>query len=116
MLRIFSLACLVTLLLLAVAPPPAALQAAVDDEYFGLPEDAGRDEVIAYCGACHSMKLVVQQGLTRQVWAELLVWMYEEQEMAPLEPREEKLVLDYLAEHLGPEGQKQRLRERGVLR
>ena len=116
MLRIVSITCLVASLLLPVTPPSAALQAAVDDEYFGLPKNTGREEVLAYCGACHSMKLVVQQGLTRQVWAELLVWMYEEQEMDPLEPEEEKLVLDYLAEHLGPEGQKERLRKRGVLR
>ena len=116
MLRILSVACLAASFFLVVAPPPAALPAAADDEYFGLPEDTGREEVLAYCGACHSMKLVVQQGLTRQVWAEVLVWMYEEQEMDPLEPEEEKLVLDYLAQHLGPEGQKDRLRNLGVLR
>ena len=116
MLRILSVACLAASFLLVVAPPHAALPAVADDEYFGLPEDIGREEVLAYCGACHSMKLVVQQGLTRQDWAELLVWMYEEQEMDPLEAEEEKLVLDYLAQHLWPEGQKERLRNLGVLR
>ncbi len=62
------------------------------------------------------MMLVVQQGLTRQDWAELLVWMSEEQEMEPLEREDEKLVLDNLARHLGQEGQKARLRKLGVLR
>ncbi len=116
MLRIFLGVCLAASLLFAVAPPRGALPAVADDEFFGLPEDTGREEVLAYCGACHSMMLVVQQGLTRQDWAELLVWMYEEQEMEPLEREEEKLVLDYLAEHLGPEDQKERLRKLGVLR
>lgn len=89
--------------------------AAADDESVGLPEDSGLEEVVAYCGACHSMKLVVQQGLSRGDWAELLEWMYDEQGMAELEPDEETLVLDYLAKHVGPDSQKQRLRERGIL-
>lgn len=66
--------------------------------------------MLAYCGACHSMKLVVQQGLDRKGWAETLVWMYDEQEMPRLEPEEEKLVLDYLAKYVGPEGHEERLR------
>ena len=115
MLRIFSGVCLAAWLLLALAAPRAALGAEAEDETFGLPEDTGREEVLAYCGACHSMMLVIQQGLTRQDWAELLVWMSEEQEMEPLEREEEKRVLDYLAKHLGQEGQKERLRKLGVL-
>ncbi len=86
------------------------------DEYFGLPDDAGREEAVAYCGACHSMKLVTQQGLTRAQWAEVLASMYEEHEMEPLEGEDARLVLDYLAAHVGPENRKQRLRERGIVR
>ena len=66
-----------------------------------LPEGPGRDEVEAYCGACHSLQIVVQQGLSRDRWSELLIWMVEEQDMAELEAEEHKLVLDYLATHLG---------------
>ncbi len=87
-----------------------------DDEYLGLPNAPGREEVLVYCGACHSLKLVVQQGQTREGWAELLVWMYEEQEMPELEADDEKLVLDYLATYVGPDTHQQRLRESGVLR
>lgn len=68
---------------------------------FELPEGPGRDEVEAYCGACHSLQIVVQQGLSRDRWSELLIWMVEEQDMAELEAEEHKLVLDYLATHLG---------------
>ncbi len=107
---------LAAVLFLAMPPLRPALQAAEEDEYYGLPEDAGREEVLAFCGSCHSLRLVIQQGLPRTEWADLLVWMYEEQEMEPLEPEEEVLVLDYLGKHVGPDSHKARLRERGILR
>ena len=94
----------------------AGRAAQADDEYLGLPEAPGREEVAIYCGACHSLGIVVQQGQTREGWAELLDWMYEEQDMPVLEPDDEKLVLDYLAKHVGPDTHRQRLRDRGVLR
>lgn len=110
-------------LLIVAAPAVAALLSvatvarsyAADDEYLGLPDAPGREEVFAYCGACHSMQLVVQQGQTRSGWSELLAWMYEEQGMPELEPEEEKLVLDYLAKYVDPKSQKERLRKRGIL-
>ena len=55
------------------------------------------------CGACHSLRLVQQQGLSRERWDELLAWMVEEQGMAELPAAERELVLDYLAEHYGPD-------------
>lgn len=98
---------------IAMAGPAGA--ASDDDEYLGLPDAVGREEVFAYCGACHSMKLVVQQGQTRSGWSELLTWMYEEQEMEPLEAEDNKLVLDYLAKYIGPDTHKKRLKQRGVI-
>ena len=89
---------------------------AAEDEYLGLPDAAGREEVFAYCVACHSMKLVVQQGLTRSGWDELLTWMYDEQEMEPLDPEDKNLVLDYLAKDIGPDTHRKRLKQRGVLK
>ena len=74
-----------------------------EDEYRGLPPGSGRDEVLGICGTCHSMKLVTQQGLSRSTWAELLVLMVEEHEMAELEPEDEVLILDYLAKFYGPD-------------
>ena len=72
-----------------------------EDEYQGLPPGDGRDEVFAYCSACHSIRLVSQQGLSRTDWAEVLVYMVDEHEMAELEPEDRKLVLDYLAHFYG---------------
>ena len=86
--------------LLYSAAPGAAGE---DDDYEGLPPGEGRDEVLGLCGACHSMKLVTQQGLSRSTWEEVLVLMVEEQEMAELEPEDERLVLGYLAKFYGPD-------------
>ena len=69
----------------------------------GLPHDIGRDEVEIFCGACHSLKLVVQQGLSRGDWDELLVYMIEEHEMEPLDTDDRQLVLDYLTKHVSIE-------------
>ena len=68
-----------------------------------LPDGAGREEVEIYCAACHSLKIVVQQRLSRDAWDETLVWMVEEQAMDPLSRDERKLVLDYLATHFNAE-------------
>ena len=84
----------------AAAVEPAAAE---EDDYQGLPPGTGRDEVLGLCGACHSMKLVTQQGLSRSTWSEVLVFMVEEQEMTELEPDDEKLVLDYLEKFYGPD-------------
>lgn len=79
----------------------APVRADSHDEYEGLPPGEGRDEVYGYCGACHSVRLVTQQGLSRERWREILVWMVEEQGMAELDEETKTLILDYLSEHLG---------------
>lgn len=74
-----------------------------EDEYQGLPPGAGRDETLGMCGACHSMKLVTQQGLSRQSWTDVLEYMVDEQEMPELEPEDHKLITDYLTKFYGPD-------------
>ncbi len=81
-----------------------------EDEYEGLPPGEGRDEVFGYCSACHSMRLVTQQALTRADWGEVLVYMVEEHEMAELEPEDERLVLDYLARFYGRDRRAQKMK------
>lgn len=95
---VFTRSLLTGLPLLALLLPGAAV--GQDDEFGGLPAGKGREEVYYACSACHSIKLVLQQGLSRAAWAETLTWMVEEQEMEPLEAEEYGLVLDYLATHL----------------
>lgn len=69
----------------------------------GMPEGEGRIEVFGFCGSCHSIDLVLQQGLSRAVWEEVLVEMVEDHEMVPLQPDIEVKVLDYLEEYYGPD-------------
>ncbi len=75
--------------------------AAAADEWDGLPDGAGREEVYGICGACHSLMIVKQQGLSRDAWAETMEWMVEEQGMPELDRETLDLVIDYLAEHYG---------------
>ena len=63
----------------------------------------GAFETHAYCTACHSERIVAQQGLTRPDWDELLEQMVEEHEMTPIEEPDRARVLDYLAAHYGPD-------------
>jgi len=74
---------------------------AAADEWDGLPEGAGREEVYGICGACHSLMIVKQQGLSREAWAETMEWMVEEQDMPELDRDTLDLVIDYLVEHYG---------------
>lgn len=81
---------------LAAGSGPGAAQ---QNEYGGLPEGPNRVLVFAICSGCHSVKLVMQQGMTRAKWDETLDWMVEQQGMPRLDPDTESDVLDYLAEH-----------------
>ena len=63
----------------------------------------GAEETHAYCTACHSERIVAQQGLTRSDWEELLEQMVEENGMTPIEEPDRDRVLAYLATHYGPD-------------
>ncbi|WP_245555233.1 hypothetical protein [Hahella ganghwensis] len=67
------------------------------------PSGPGSMETGGLCGACHSLALVKQQGLSRKSWDETLTWMVEEQGMPDLDPDMRNLILDYLSEHFNPE-------------
>ncbi len=69
----------------------------------GMPDDDGRLEVFGFCGSCHSIDLVLQQGLSRPVWEQVLVEMVRDHEMAPLQSDVRVKVLDYLEEYYGPD-------------
>lgn len=71
------------------------------DEYFGLPRDEqGSFELVeAYCTACHSLSIVMQQKASPERWDELLDWMEKEQGMAPLPVEDDKLVLAYVSKY-----------------
>ncbi len=69
----------------------------------GMPQDEGRREVFGFCASCHSIDLVLQQGLSRAVWEEVLADMVNEHQMVPLQPEIRGKVLQYLEKHYGPD-------------
>jgi cytochrome c len=82
---------------------PAGRGAAAEDDFGGLAEAPGREEVYYACDACHSIRLVTQQRLSRERWDQLLDWMVAEQGMAELTAEERRVILEYLATHYGPD-------------
>ncbi|MDG9666398.1 hypothetical protein [Hahella sp. CR1] len=72
------------------------------------PEGPGSQEAGALCGACHSLALVKQQGLSKESWDEVLTWMQEEQGMPELNAELRSLILEYLSTNFNPETHAQR--------
>ncbi len=70
------------------------------EDFAGLAAGPGREEVFYACSTCHSLRLVTQQRLARDIWDETLAWMVEEQGMPELEADEREIILDYLATFL----------------
>ncbi len=73
------------------------------EDFGGLPEGDGRVETYSNCVICHSTMIIRQQRLTRRTWDEVLTWMVEEKGMWELPAEVRAKVLDYLAEHFGPD-------------
>jgi hypothetical protein len=90
----------------APAPLPDSVEADTsepEDEFDSLAPGEGREETYGTCLACHSSAIIRQQRLTRVVWGQVLDDMVEEMGMGePLSEDREKM-LDYLAEHYGPD-------------
>ncbi len=85
----------------AEAKTTAAASQDEPPEFGVLFQAAGVEETFYTCTACHSERIVAQQGLTRAHWDELLVWMVDEQEMDEIEEPDRSVILDYLAAHYG---------------
>jgi hypothetical protein len=61
------------------------------------PAHPNRDDAFYACTACHSFKIVAQQGMSRARWNESLDWMTERHQMPKLDGKDREKVLDYLA-------------------
>jgi mono/diheme cytochrome c family protein len=81
------------LAIFALAAPAFADERGIED----FPEGKGREETANMCAACHSGRLVSQQGMSRAQWDETLDVMTERHKMPKLEGEERALILDYLA-------------------
>ncbi len=72
------------------------------DDYFGLPRKGAYEDVANYCGACHSLQIVMQQRATKPRWDYMLTWMSQKQGMMELPADTRAEVLNYLSENFGP--------------
>lgn len=70
-----------------------------DVELGVLVNDSGAEETFIYCTACHSERIVAQQGLTKDGWIEVLEWMVDEQDMSEIDEPDFTIVIDYLAKN-----------------
>ncbi len=61
----------------------------------------GKELFESYCGACHSIMLPKSQRLDRNNWAWVIEDMVNDMGCA-IKEDEQVLVIDYLAEHFGP--------------
>ncbi len=83
----------------AMAPGARAADPPNPEDY---PPGPGREETVTFCGACHSFRIVAQQGMTRVQWDESLKWMVQRHNMPQLDAEELDVILDYLAKTYPP--------------
>ena len=67
----------------------------------GLPEDEGRELVEAYCTACHSIVLVMQQNMVESGWDATLTRMVTDRGMPEMQPDVRQSIMSYLTAHFG---------------
>lgn len=84
---------------LAVATSAQSAKAADDAEFGVLFVAPGVEETFYACTACHSERIIAQQGLSLKHWDETFEWMVEEQGMDEIEEPDRTIILDYLAKH-----------------
>ncbi|WP_420150002.1 hypothetical protein [Spirosoma sp.] len=84
-----------------VSPSVSADTVKIDAET-GLINDPNLMMVKSQCTACHSSKLILQHRFTRAGWLERIRWMQKYHKLWDL-GESEKVVLDYLEKHYGPQ-------------
>ena len=86
----------------AAAKPALEPASVTDAPDFGVLFAAeGVEETFDNCTACHSERIIAQQGQTQDGWIELFEWMVEEQGMAEIEEPDLSKILDYLSANYG---------------
>jgi sulfite dehydrogenase (cytochrome) subunit B len=70
-------------------------------ENIELKSGQGREIVVAFCGACHSLQYLPENGfLDRQAWEAEVAKMVKAFG-APIEPADAKVIIDYLSANYG---------------
>jgi hypothetical protein len=60
------------------------------------PAGPNREDTFYFCTACHSFKIVAQQGMSRERWNETLDFMVTRHRMVDVQGAEREKLLDYL--------------------
>lgn len=84
----------------AKAPTGASLQSEEIDWAMLLPEDNGKELVVAHCSSCHRLSVVVKSRKSRDAWYNTVTWMIGEFK-APVAETEIDAIVDYLSAHVG---------------
>jgi hypothetical protein len=100
--RVHRLALAASLVILLALPAPdlAAQQKrakAPEEQPEQYPAGAHRDDTFYFCTACHSFKIVAQQGMSRERWNETFDFMVERHKMVDVQGEQREQMLDYLA-------------------
>jgi hypothetical protein len=80
----------------ALAAAPVQAQGVAPSDPADYPDAPGREEAVAFCGACHSFRIVAQQRLTRAQWDESMKWMVQRHNMPELDKEDMDLILGYI--------------------
>ena len=85
--------------MLATACFPAMAQSVKvqDDRPENYPDGPQRESTFYFCTACHSFKLVAQQGMTREQWDDTLSWMQQKHGLPSTDGKDRNNLLDYLS-------------------
>lgn len=75
----------------------APVMAAEQDPVTGLIIAPGWELVRAYCGSCHSYRLVTSQRGDAAFWTHTIRWMQSTQNLAQLHAGHERTIIEYLA-------------------
>lgn len=78
----------------------AGVQAKTDPDT-GMLIAPGWEITRAHCTACHSARLVTQNGGDREAWADIIKWMQDTQGLWVLDDATLNTILTYLSENYG---------------
>ena len=79
-------------------PPEANTAVAME-----LVQEPGFELVLQHCVVCHGPRQLLQQRGDRETWLGLIRWMQKDHGMQALPEGVEDPLVDYLADHYGPE-------------
>jgi hypothetical protein len=83
----------------ATEPAPDGLV----DPATGLIVGPGWELARAHCGACHSYRLVTAQAGDEDFWLGTIRWMQSTQNLWPIAPEQEEVLIGYLATFYPPD-------------